>query len=99
MTIGLPTSTLDAGIVSPVISASGTLTSADHSGRVVLTTGNVTVPATDGFNCTIIAGGSHTLGAGGATESLTIGQSTTVISDGTSVWFTPIITLDTLATS
>lgn len=99
MTVGLPTSTLDAGILSPAITASGTLTATDHAGRFIKTSGNVTIPVVDGFSVTIIAGGSHDVDAGGTAVSLTSGQSTTVVSDGTTVWYTPVITLNTLPTS
>ena len=44
-----------------VTSVTGTLTMADHSGNVLVTSGNVTVPTTAGFNAVIIAGGAHTV--------------------------------------
>lgn len=49
------------GYVARVVSATGLLTVADHSGAEVLTTGNVTIPTTAGFNCTLRAGGAHTV--------------------------------------
>jgi hypothetical protein len=39
----------------------GAMTAAGHSGRVLNTTADVTVPATRGFNVTLIAGGAHTV--------------------------------------
>jgi hypothetical protein len=56
-------------IVSPV---SGALTTADHSGRHLVTGGNVTVPnaAGDvGFTAVIEAGGAHTVSFNGTTSA------------------------------
>lgn len=44
-----------------VTSVTGALSAADHSGCVLKTSGNVTVPTTAGFNAVIIAGGAHTV--------------------------------------
>ena len=44
-----------------VTSVTGTLTIAAHSGNILKTSGNVTVPTTAGFTATIIAGGAHTV--------------------------------------
>lgn len=50
------------GMLNKVVaSVSGTLTAADHSGNVLETSGNVTVPTTAGFNCVLVAGGAHTV--------------------------------------
>jgi hypothetical protein len=88
------------GISSPVLSASGTLTMADHSGRTVLMTGACTVPATDGFNATLVASGaSRDVNAGGAALTVASGEAITVFSNGATVWHTPAVALDTLATS
>lgn len=62
------TETLDGGgheigryVNRVVTNATGALTAADHSGCVLVTSGNVTVPATTGFNAVIVAGGAHTI--------------------------------------
>jgi len=50
------------GMLNKVIgTVSGSLTAADHSGNILLTSGNVTVPTTAGFNCVLVAGGAHTV--------------------------------------
>lgn len=50
-------------------SVSGVLTVAAHSGNILKTSGNVTVPTTAGFICTLIAGGSHTVTFNGTTSA------------------------------
>ena len=43
-------------------SVTGALSAATHSGRMLVTSGNVTVPTdTVGFNAIIVAGGAHTV--------------------------------------
>ncbi|MGB0507098.1 MAG: hypothetical protein ACPGGK_12960, partial [Pikeienuella sp.] len=50
------------GMLNKVVaSVTGTLTTTAHSGNVLETSGNVTVPTTAGFNCVLIAGGAHTV--------------------------------------
>lgn len=50
------------GFVNKVVTGvTGTLTIAEHSGNILKTSGNVTVPTTAGFNAVIIAGGAHTV--------------------------------------
>src|SRR6056297_2061494 len=44
-----------------VASVSGTLTAAAHAGNTLVSSGNITVPTTAGFQCVIIAGGAHTV--------------------------------------
>jgi len=44
-----------------VTTVSGTLTTTAHSGNIIKTSGNITVPTTAGFTCTVIAGGAHTV--------------------------------------
>lgn len=44
-----------------VTGVTGALTTAAHSGNALVTSGNVTVPTTTGFHCTLIAGGAHTI--------------------------------------
>jgi hypothetical protein len=44
-----------------VTGVSGTLTVADHSGNILVTSGNVTIPTTAGFTANLIAGGAHTV--------------------------------------
>lgn len=55
--------------LSRVVTASGTLTAADHSGCTVVTSGNITVPTTAGFHAVIIAGGAHTVSFNSATSA------------------------------
>jgi hypothetical protein len=58
------------GFVNKVVaSVSGALTAADHSGNALVTSGNVTVPTTAGFNCVLIAGGAHTVTFNGTTSA------------------------------
>ncbi len=50
------------GMLNKVVpTVTGTLTTTAHSGNVLETSGNVTVPTTAGFNCVLIAGGAHTV--------------------------------------
>ena len=50
------------GMLNKVVgTVTGVLTAADHSGNVLVTSGNVTVPTTAGFNAVLIAGGAHTV--------------------------------------
>jgi hypothetical protein len=44
-----------------VTGVSGTLTTGNHSGCLLVTSGNVTVPTTNGFHAVIVAGGAHTV--------------------------------------
>lgn len=52
-----------------VTGVSGTLTMADHSGNILVTSGNVTIPTTAGFNCILRAGGAHTVTFNGQTSA------------------------------
>lgn len=52
---------VEGNLSKVVTSVSGSLTAADHSGNVLKTSGNVTIPTTAGFNCILIAGGAHTV--------------------------------------
>ena len=54
-------STVASTLSKVVTSVSGTLTAATHSGNTLVTSGNVTVPTTAGFNCILIFGGAHTI--------------------------------------
>ena len=50
------------GMLNKVVTTvTGTLTTTAHSGNILETSGNVTVPTTAGFNCILIAGGAHTV--------------------------------------
>ena len=63
-----------------VTGVSGTLTAESHSGNIIKTSGNITVPTTAGFICTIIAGGAHTVSFNSTTSAaMTTGDVMTVI--------------------
>ena len=50
------------GMLNKVVATvTGTLTTTAHSGNILETSGNVTVPTTAGFNCVLVAGGAHTV--------------------------------------
>ena len=50
------------GMIGKVVTGVlGTLTAAAHSGNILVSSGNITVPTTAGFQCVIIAGGAHTV--------------------------------------
>lgn len=69
-----------------VTSVSGTLTTAAHSGNVIKTSGNVTVPTTAGFTCTIIAGGAHTVTFNATTSAaMATGDVMTVVVESSTV--------------
>lgn len=69
-----------------VTSVSGTLTIGDHSGCVLVTSGNVTVPTTAGFNAVIIAGGAHTVSFNSTTSAaLASGDLMTVVVQSSTV--------------
>jgi hypothetical protein len=53
---------------------SGLLTKADHSGKWLLTSGNVTIPGDVGFNCVLIAGGAHTITFNGTASVMEAGD-------------------------
>lgn len=58
------------GMLNKIVAAvTGALTTTAHSGNVLLTTGNVTVPTTAGFNCVLVAGGAHTVTFNGTTSA------------------------------
>ena len=65
--------TLTGGVKVRSGTVSGTLTNA-YSGGVYTTSGNVTLPNEAGFSITLLAGGAHTVGAGGATQALASGD-------------------------
>lgn len=69
-----------------VTSVTGALTVATHSGCVLKTSGNVTVPTTAGFNAVIIAGGAHTVTFNGTTSAaLASGDIMTVVVESATV--------------
>lgn len=69
-----------------VTSVSGALTTAAHSGNVIKTSGNVTVPTTAGFTCTIIAGGAHTVTFNATTSAaMATGDVMTVVVESSTV--------------
>ncbi len=51
---------ITANLAGVVTSVSGALTNA-HLGRLIVTSGDITVPATEGFHCLVKAGGAHTV--------------------------------------
>ena len=53
--------TIAHNLQSVVTGVSGTLTITAHSGNTIVTNGNITVPSTVGFHCTVILGGAHTI--------------------------------------
>jgi hypothetical protein len=53
---------------APTTAASMVLANSD-SGKIITTTGNVTIPTAAGFNVTLVIGGAHTLGNGTVTSS------------------------------
>lgn len=56
--------------VSQVVTGvTGTLTTAAHSGNILVTTGSITAPTTAGFNCMVVAGGAHTVTFNGTTSA------------------------------
>lgn len=63
--------TLAADIIQRewVSSVNGALTVDDHSGRGLITSGNVVVPTTAGFHAIIKAGGAHTVSFNGTTSA------------------------------
>lgn len=71
--------TLEAGVEANAGTVSGALTMDEHGGGLFTTSGNVTCPNEAGFTVTLRAGGSHTIGAGGATESLASGDIVSVL--------------------
>ena len=75
------------GMVSKVVgTVSGVLTTADHSGNVLVTSGNITVPTTAGFNAVIIAGGAHTVTFNGTVSAaMAAGDVMTVVVQSSSV--------------
>ena len=60
-TVDFNAQAIEAHLGKVVTSVTGTLTTTAHSGNILVTSGNVTVPSTAGFNCTLIAGGAHTV--------------------------------------
>ena len=57
-----------SGNLGLVETDTGALT-ADQSGEIIKTSGNVTIPTTAGFNVTLIAGGAHTVTFNGTTSA------------------------------
>lgn len=53
--------TVEGFLNKVVTGVSGTLNVADHSGNILKTSGNITIPTIAGFTATIIAGGAHTV--------------------------------------
>lgn len=70
-----------------VTGVSGTLTAEEHSGNIIKTSGNITVPTSEtGFICTIIAGGAHTVTFNATTSAaMSAGDIMTVIVESATV--------------
>lgn len=81
--LALPVSLLGkavGGNIVNVTTTSGALTASAHSGHLIITSGNITVPTTAGFHCTIKAGGAHTVTFNGTTSAaMATGDIMTVI--------------------
>lgn len=76
------------GMLNKVVaSVTGTLTTAAHSGNILATSGNVTIPTTAGFNCVLIAGGAHTVTFNATTSAAmaTGDLMTIVVEDSTTI--------------
>lgn len=76
------------GMLNKVVATvTGTLTTTAHSGNILETSGNVTVPTTAGFNCILIAGGAHTVTFNATTSAAmaTGDLMTIVVEDATTV--------------
>ena len=71
--LALAGGTLTGGVKVRSGTVTGALTNA-YSGGVYTTSGNVTIPNEAGFSITLVAGGAHTVGAGGAAQSLATGD-------------------------
>ncbi len=69
-----------------VTSVTGTLTTTAHSGNIIKTSGNITVPTTAGFTCVIIAGGAHTVTFNATTSAaMATGDVMTVVVESATV--------------
>lgn len=83
------------GNIDSVVTASGTLTLAGHHGKLIVTSGHVTVPQIVGFACTVKAGGAHHITFNStSTANATTGDYATVFVQTTTVvnispWTTP----------
>jgi hypothetical protein len=76
--LALAGGTLTGGVKVRSGSVTGALSNA-YSGGVYTTSGNVTLPNEAGFSITLVAGGAHTVGAGGATLALASGDMLSVV--------------------
>lgn len=78
---------VEAFLNKNVATVSGTLTTTAHSGNILETSGNVTVPTTAGFNCILIAGGAHTVTFNSTTSAaMAAGDIMTLfVQDGTTI--------------
>ncbi|HFD16852.1 MAG TPA: hypothetical protein ENJ38_11195 [Rhodospirillales bacterium] len=85
---------------TPLSGVSGSLTASAHSGRVLVCSGNVTVPVTDGFQATIIASAAITVNAGsGAGTALAAGEAISVHVVGSTVYRTDPVALTQMPTA
>lgn len=72
------------GNLADAAAVSGTMSAASHSGKILRTAGNVTVPQTGGFNCTLISAGAHTVTFGATTSAaMAAGDIMSIIVDDT----------------
>jgi hypothetical protein len=74
------------GNVADVLNVAGALTAAGHSGRIGVTSGNVTIPTSPGFNIILIGGGAHAITFNGTTSpALAAGDLMTIVVQSSTV--------------
>lgn len=88
---------VQSNLGNTITSVTGTLTNS-HLGRMIVTSGNITVPTTTGFNVLVKAGGAHTITFNSTvTAAATTGQVCSVfVQSATVVVITPWTTPQTL---
>ena len=77
---------VEGAIGKVVTGVSGALTSTEHSGNTLVTSGNVTIPTIAGFSCILRAGGAHTVTfSGTSSPPMASGDLMTIIVESVSV--------------